>query len=134
MKNRNNLKQTKEAKELYTKKNIVLIELLESGTTKQDVKEIFHCSERTARDMISECAMFYPVIASSSSKGYRIARRIDKMNDAEKKIEFEEVCKTLNEIQSRRKSLAKREKHLIAYLSVLRQEILRKEIIEIEIK
>ena len=117
-------KQTKENKEKF---NCVLIEpLLEKNCTKQELKDNFNFLDRRLREKISEISMFYPVIAHSRKKGYRISnieRLLNENSVDHIKSEIEEIKVCLHEINSRIKFLKKRQKPLIAALKVLEKRI-----------
>ncbi len=81
--------------------------MLVKGTTKEEISNQFGCSERQARDYISYIKKVKPVIAVSSSKGYKVARTIEDVELAKQ---------TLNEIRSRKQDLIESEKPLIEFL------------------
>ena len=98
-----------------------VLEMLKSEkpVSKWDMVEKLELSERRIRKMISECSQFYAVIATSDKEGYRLARKIDSMNDEEKALEKIEVEHQLAELKCRVKALKRRMKPLVAYLKVL---------------
>ena len=120
---------TKKSKISYEEKKQMfqspVLEMLrsEKPISKWEMVEKLEVSERTIRDMISECSMYYAVLALSNKEGYRLARKIDEMNQEEKEIEAEEVKHQLNEFNSRIKVMKKRMKPLIAYLKVLEKNM-----------
>lgn len=101
-----------------------VLEMLKSEkpVSKWDMVEKLELSERRIRKMISECSQFYAVIATSDKEGYRLARKIDSMNDEEKALEKIEVEHQLAELKCRVKALKRRMKPLVAYLKVLERE------------
>ena len=107
--------QSKKAKEQYHHQ---IVDILLERSTKQEITEVLHCSERKARDIIAECSMHYPVIAYSGQPGYRRARPIDDLTPEELEKEIKDVKRTLHEAHSRVKCLKKRMKPLIAWLKV----------------
>lgn len=120
MKKLKNIKQTKQAKEEY---NHPIIELLFERITKEDICKVLHCSEREARGIIAECAMFYPVIALSNKKGYRLARKIDELSLEGLVTEYDIVNNACRELNSRIKCLKKRLKPLIAWKKVAEKKV-----------
>lgn len=113
-------KQTKENKEKF---NCILIEpLLEKRYSKKELCLLFGYKDRNLRKEISETSMFYPVIANSRKKGYRISnveKLLNENNINHINSEIEEIKVCLHEINSRIKFLKKRQKPLIAALKVL---------------
>ena len=115
-----NIEQTKEAKRNYNHPIIDLL-LTDDGKpkTKEELMELLNVStERSVREIIAECSMFYPIIACSNQKGYRRAKDISNLNGAELDKEIEEVEHQINEIKSRITCLKKKLKPLIAWRSV----------------
>ncbi|MCM1556782.1 MAG: hypothetical protein NC087_04530 [Anaeroplasma bactoclasticum] len=85
------IKQTKEAKLDYYHP---IIAILANKCSKQDIMGVLHCNDRDVRELISECAMHYPVITySAKGVGYRRARAIDSLTEQELTLEYEEVLK-----------------------------------------
>lgn len=105
------------------KKNFAspVLEMLKSEkpVSKWDMVEKLELSERKIRKMISECSQFYAVIATSDKEGYRLAKKIDSMNDEEKALEKIEVEHQLAELKCRVKALKRRMKPLVAYLKMM---------------
>lgn len=114
-----NIKQTKANKAKY---NSPLIELLGTGRkTKEQLMDILHCSDRTVRALVSELAMYYPVISSSDKKGYLLPKEPSKCERAEL-VDFCDLLEhALNDYEARIKVLKKRLKPIIAYLSVAKE-------------
>lgn len=112
MKSLKRIEQTKKAKEQYKHP---IIDILLDHTTKQDIAQKLHCSEREARNIIAECAMHYPIITNSGQKGYRRAKNIDDLTDNQLLAEYNDVQLTINDLKSRIKCLKKRLKPLIAW-------------------
>ena len=56
--------------------------------------------------------------------GYRLAKDIAEMDAEERKVELEEISRTLNEIEARKRSYGKQERVLIAYKKQL-ERVLR---------
>ena len=125
MKKTGELQQTKQAKAQY-KHPIIDLLLTDEPMTKDELCEKLHTSEREVRNIISECSMYYPVIATSNRAGYRRAKDITKLSIDELALEFEEVEHQANEIKSRIKCLKKKLKPLIAWLKVAEKQILEK--------
>lgn len=98
-----------------------VLEMLKSEkpVSKWDMVEKLELSERKIRMMIADCSQFYAVIATSDKEGYRLARKIDSMNDEEKALEKIEVEHQLAELKCRVRALKRRMKPLVAYLKVL---------------
>lgn len=98
-----------------------VLEMLKSEkpVSKWDMVEQLEKSERRIRRMIADVSQFYAVIATSDKEGYRLARKIDSMNDEEKALEKIEVEHQLAELKCRVKALKRRMKPLVAYLKVL---------------
>ena len=120
---------TKKSKISYEEAKAVfqspVLEMLKSEKpiSKWEMAEKLEMSERRIRDMISECSMYYAVLALSNKEGYRLARNIKEMNQEEKEKEAEEIRHQLNEFNSRIKVMKKRMKPLIAYLKVLEKSM-----------
>lgn len=112
------IKQNKKNKEAY-KSPIIKMLQSDEPVSKEKLMEQLHVGDRYLRLMISECSMFYPVVATSDKKGYRIAKKIEGLTGLELEEEKGEVNHQLNELRSRVKWLKKRMKPLIAYLKVL---------------
>ena len=98
-----------------------VLELLKSDkpVSKWDMVEKLELSERRIRMMIAEASQFYAVIATSDKEGYRLARKIDSMNDEERNLEKIEVEHQLAELKCRVKALKRRMKPLVAYLKMM---------------
>lgn len=117
-----NIKQTKKAKETYYHPIIDLL-FSDEPLSKDEIGEKLHItSDRKIRDIIAQCSMHYPIIATSDRAGYRRAKAIDKLSDVELEYEIEKVEHQLNELKSRVKCLKKRMKPLVAWLSVAKKE------------
>lgn len=119
--------QSKKAKEQY---NHPIIDLLFSNEplTKEELCAKLHIeSDRAIRDVIAQCSMHYPVIATSNKRGYRRAKSIDTLAGADLEKEIEEVEHQLNELKSRVTCLKKRMKPLVAWLSIARKRANQKE-------
>ena len=116
------VKQTKGAKEQY-KHPIIDFLLSDEPKTKEEIGERLHItSDREIRDVISICSMHYPIIATSSKKGYRRAKSIDSLDGAMLQAEIEEVEHQLRELKSRVLCLRKRMKPLVAWLKVAQKK------------
>ena len=96
-------------KEIISKKYASIIADLKKETQyKEDLCFKYKYSERSIRMILSEISFYYPVIATSDRRGYRIATdEGDDIND---------VKHTVNELLSRCTQLKKRCKPLIAFL------------------
>lgn len=96
-------------KEIISKKYASIIADLKKETQyKEDLCLKYKYSERAIRMILSEISFYYPVIATSDRRGYRIATdEDDDIND---------VKHTVNELLSRCTQLKKRCKPLIAFL------------------
>ena len=117
-----NIKQAKKAKDEF-KHPIIDLLFTNEPMTKDEIKEKLHISsERATRDIIAQCSMHYPIIATSDRAGYRRAKNIDNLNDEELIQEIEEVEHQLNELKSRIVCLKKRMKPLVAWLSVAKKK------------
>lgn len=117
------VEQTKKAKTMYYSPLIDLL-LTEKPKTKEELMEILNASsEREVRNLIAELSMHYPVIATSNQKGYRRAKNIDDLSQAELQKEIEEVEHQLGEHKSRVVCLKKKMKPLVAWLSVAKKKI-----------
>lgn len=117
-----NIPQTKEAKEKYV--NPLINELRIRTITRDELKAMLACSDPRARQEISEISMYYPVLSSSSRKGYRMAKSIDDLKTIEEmNEEYNLVNQSINEICSRIDVLNKKLKPLIAYQKVLCKKI-----------
>lgn len=121
------VKQTKDAKQQY-KHPIIDLLLTDEPLTKEELKEKLHAtSEREVRDIISTCAMHYPVIAVSNKKGYRRAKNIDSLDGDHLLAEIDEVRQQINELKSRVACLKKRMRPLVAWLKVAEKKLTPKE-------
>lgn len=105
-----------------------LVQMLEQPMTKQQISECFDCSNREAREMVAECAMYFPIIAlsSNSKPGYRRARDIATLNDIGLNTDIDDAKQMIRELNSRVKCLKKRMKPLIAWLKVAEKEAKRR--------
>ena len=99
----------KKKKEIISKKYANIIADLKKETQyKEDLCLKYKYSERAMRMILSEISFYYPVIATSDRRGYRIATdEDDDIND---------VKHTVNELLSRCKQLKRKCKPLIAFL------------------
>lgn len=99
----------KRRKEIISKKYASIIADLKKETQyKEELCYKYSYSERAIRMILSEISFYYPVIATSDRRGYRIATdEDDDIND---------VKHTVNELLSRCTQLKKRCKPLIAFL------------------
>lgn len=96
-------------KEIISKKYASIIADLKKETQyKEELCYKYSYSERAIRMILSEISFYYPVIATSDRRGYRIAT--DEDND------INDVKHTVNELLSRCTQLKKRCKPLIAFL------------------
>ena len=112
--------QTKKAKdEFYSP----LLNFLSIDRTREDVAGYLNVSERKARDEINTVRKHYAVISGSFAKGYRLAKKFDKMTPEEKEKEKELVSRTIAEFESRIRDMKKSQKPLIAYLRALEKNI-----------
>ena len=88
-------------KEIISKKYASIIaDLTKETQYKEDLCLKYKYSERAIRMMLSEISFYYPVIATSDRRGYRIAT--DEDND------INDVKHTVNELLSRCNQLKKR--------------------------
>lgn len=116
------MKQTKAAKEQFKSP---LLDILKDGVkTKAELQELLKVGERFVREEISQCSMYYPVLATSDKSGYRLAKNINDLEDENLLNELEEVNHAIHEISSRIKCLKKRLKPLIAYKMVAEKKLL----------
>ena len=99
----------KRRKEIISKKYASIIADLKKETQyKEDLSYKYSYSDRAIRMILSEISCYFPVIATSDRRGYRIATdEDDDIND---------VKHTVNELLSRCTQLKKRCKPLIAFL------------------
>lgn len=99
----------KRRKEIISKKYASIIADLKKETQyKEELCYKYTYSERAMRMILSEISFYYPVIATSDKRGYRIAT--DEGDDVV------DVQHTVNELLSRCKQLNKKCKPLIAFL------------------
>lgn len=76
--------------------------------TKEEIGKVIGCkNERSVRDVIALLSTKVPIIANSSTKGYKLART---------EADVEEVRHTWAETSSRIEEMKKREKTLIKFL------------------
>ena len=96
-------------KEIISKKYASIIADLKKETQyKEDLCLKYKYSERAIRMILSEISFYYPVIATSDRRGYRIATDEDD--------DVVDVQHTVNELLSRCKQLNRKCKPLIAFL------------------
>lgn len=114
--------QTKKAKEQYNNP-IVSILFANEPLTKEEIGDKLHISsDRQIREIIAECSMHYPIIATSNRKGYRRAKDIATLEGEALEAEIEEIEHQINEHKNRIKCLRKKMKPLIAWLSVAKKK------------
>lgn len=114
--------QTKKAKEQYNNP-IVYILFANEPLTKEEIGDKLHVSsDRQIREIIAECSMHYPIIATSNRKGYRRAKDIATLEGEALEAEIEEIEHQINEHKNRIKCLRKKMKPLIAWLSVAKKK------------
>ena len=96
-------------KEIISKKYASIIaDLTKETQYKEDLCLKYKYSERAIRMILSEISFYYPVIATSDRRGYRIATDEDD--------DVVDVQHTVNELLSRCKQLKRKCKPLIAFL------------------
>lgn len=96
-------------KEIISKKYASIIADLKKETQyKEELCYKYSYSERAIRMILSEISFYYPVIATSDRRGYRIATDDDD--------DIADVKHTVNELLSRCAQIKKRCKPLIAFL------------------
>lgn len=96
-------------KEIISKKYASIIaDLMKETQYKEDLCLKYKYSEREIRKILSEISFYYPVIATSDKRGYRIATDEDD--------DVVDVQHTVNELLSRCKQLKRKCKPLIAFL------------------
>ena len=96
-------------KEIISKKCASIIADLKKETQyKEELCLKYKYSERAMRMILSEISFYYPVIATSDRRGYRIATDDDD--------DINDVKHTVNELLSRCKQLKRKCKPLIAFL------------------
>ena len=99
----------KRRKEIISKKYASIIaDLTKETQYKEDLCLKYKYSERAIRMILREISFYYPVIATSDKRGYRIATDEDD--------DVVDVQHTVNELLSRCTQLKKRCKPLIAFL------------------
>ena len=84
------------------------------GFWKEELAWQFDVSKRTIRAMLAELANHAPVVALSSSKGYRVVKLTDQMDKDDLKAVLSDVEHQLNELMSRAANLKARMKPLMA--------------------
>ena len=95
--------------------------------TKDELQKVLSVDERTVRHELERIANYYPVVAVSSEKGYRLMPKFSE----ESSVEFLEnmldlMQHQINEIDSRVESLKARKKPLIAYQNVINKILSKK--------
>ena len=119
------LRKMSQSNEAKSKFQSDMLPLLKDGVkTKAELSEILNIGERFVREEISRCSMYYPVLATSDKKGYRLAKNINDLENEDLLNELEEVNHAIHEISSRIKCLKKRLKPLIAYKKVAEKKLL----------
>lgn len=81
---------------------------------KEELAWHFGVNKRTIRAMLAEMANHAPVVALSSSKGYRVVKLTDQMDNDDLKAVLSDVEHQLNELMSRAANLKARMKPLMA--------------------
>ena len=81
---------------------------------KEELAWHFDVNKRTIRAMVAELANHAPVVALSSSKGYRVVKLTDQMDKDDLKAILSDVDHQLNELMSRAANLKARMKPLMA--------------------
>ena len=81
---------------------------------KEELAWHFGVDKRTIRAMVAEMANHAPVVALSSSKGYRVVKLTDQMDEDDLKAILGDVEHQLNELMSRAANLKARMKPLMA--------------------
>lgn len=99
--------------QMYARCNELFKLLQERTYTKDELCEHFHTNERTVREMISVVSHYRPVISTSDSRGYRIARTL---------ADVEEVRHTWAELSSRTEEIEKRMAPLIKFIEKAEQQ------------
>ena len=84
------------------------------GFWKEELAWQFDVKKRTIRAMLAELANHAPVVALSSSKGYRVVKLTDQMDNDDLKAILSDVEHQLNELMSRAANLKARMKPLMA--------------------
>ena len=88
-----NMKQKARAVVNYLKAN-------ERFVAKEELCGVIGCSnERVVRDVIAYVAMYYPIIANSTQRGYKLAQKLS---------DIEDVRQTWAELSSRQDELSRR--------------------------
>lgn len=126
------LNQSKIAKENFKSEMLDYLTTNPETHTKLELASHFHISEREVRRKIEEVANYYPVIATSNQKGYRVAIWSKDMSSKELKDTLEDIMHEVREINSRIRRLKARLKPLIANKVVLEKIITEKEVFESE--
>lgn len=94
------------------------LSMFEFKTREQLVRET-GLSDRALRQKISELKQKTPVIYNSQTKGYRLAKMINKdMPKEEIEHEIKLIKHCINDIEARKNVFNKQEKEYIAYLKV----------------
>lgn len=125
--------QTEEAKRNFTNlvfKYIVNVRKYNDKNhifTKDELVSSTGYSERMVRSQLSEIANYYPIIATSDRKGYKLLSFDDETSDEELKTMFEETEHQIAELQSRIDALKARMKPLIAFKETARKELVDRE-------
>lgn len=96
MKKYNTVKNQELTETTKTRLNTVYL-MLKHSTTKEEIIDALDINERVARDLISFIKKKFPVIAFSSSKGYRLAQTFDDYEDAKQTVA--EVESRINDLQ-----------------------------------
>lgn len=91
--------------------------------TKEELAAHFGYTCRAIRNCISRVANYYPIIATSDKKGYKLAHWTMEMDSQELNDVNEEILHEIAELNSRIKELKARLKPLIANKVVLTKRI-----------
>lgn len=115
----NKYSQTEEAKREFTSPLLTYMKAVNRYETnhvftKEELRAVLSCSDRHLRHEMEKIANYYPIVATSDSKGYQLATFSDDM-ELEMLVEISKSYEhQLAELQSRVNSLYARMNPLIA--------------------
>lgn len=121
-----NYNQSKKTKERFLKESVVYhyMKSKVNGFTKEEMTiELGLGGERQTREKIAEVANYAPVIALSSTKGYKVLFIDDEFSDEELKAVYDNCQHQINDFQSRIDNLKARMKPLIALQKVIEKKL-----------
>ena len=119
------IRQTKEAKEEFTRNSEILPLLLrDENITYEELQLKLSKCRREIAELLSETSMHYALLSISHSKGHRVAKDINSLNTREElEKELDLVDFMINQTRSRYTVIKKKLKPLIAWKKVAEKKL-----------